>query len=374
MGSPIVLSILLPTLRDQNYLRTNPYIVPACWMAITGLFAFQFATCGPAIRFKHWLTEKCAYVDSHRDWWAKVRLTTYGVGLNLIVIVLGLLAIEWCVALTASIQHLAITSQSSPSGAQTTTKALTKAELEDALKGLEATLKSVPQTKTSRSPRRISDLHIIFKHTPLLTKERRHLISERMDHFYDYLVEAGFSPTREISIGTIQGKTFAAAISEPGPAYMNPVSIPEERIDDPATPIQAYAMYCFPKLFDANNPNRGDENRRLRIALVYQGYFVASFCGARPPMGKSDISQWISALWKIRQEISVQASDELCFFAFRTFNEVVSLNLKEEFSESLYHSITEAQHVFDNYDSTSQDRRTKIYKILADSGLTPLAH
>jgi len=104
-ATSVVLSLLLPTLRDQAYLRESPYILPGLWMLTTLFYMILAITSEPAIKLNKWLAVLCDYVDIRSGW--KVKPTILGVRLSVIFIVLEVFTIQWCLSLSANIQHLA---------------------------------------------------------------------------------------------------------------------------------------------------------------------------------------------------------------------------------------------------------------------------
>jgi len=171
---------------------------------------------------------------------------------------------------------------------------------------------------------RPKQLTLVFKSSPLFTPERKERIAAGMESFYTYLSQLGLIAPKEIppiGIGTGAGGTYRSVFSYPGTVYLDSVIIPEKAVDDSMAPVRAYAMYCFPFLIHANDITKAGWTRRGMAGWIFEAYFISSFAGKRPASGESDVSNWVSALWDIRQLYGQEFTDTATALALKAFND-----------------------------------------------------
>jgi hypothetical protein len=111
-----MLSLLAPTLRDQGYLKDNAYILPLMELAVTVLCLVLILTTKSALTVIHSLEHRCCFADERQrhNLIRRVKPTRIGIFASIGVFLVGLLSVQWCLTLAASVTHLAAANTTAP--------------------------------------------------------------------------------------------------------------------------------------------------------------------------------------------------------------------------------------------------------------------
>jgi hypothetical protein len=167
----------------------------------------------------------------------------------------------------------------------------------------------------STRPKQQKTVKIHFKESPLLTEQRRHVIQNEIDGFYEYLSAIGFQVPKELPPLGVRNVVSETIVTH-GTRYDEQVNLPEDGLDNPEVIRRVYANHVFRRMFLTGNrepfgPFGGP------TPSIFTDYYVSSFKGENSNRGddsKWAQAKWVNAVWDIRTEYSQDFSDRLLFY------------------------------------------------------------
>jgi hypothetical protein len=170
-----------------------------------------------------------------------------------------------------------------------------------------------PQPTSKPESRSTSKVRLIFKDSPLFTKERRQKIGDRLQGFHDYLARVGFDPPLDIPpIEVTPGRhTVVGLFDGSGNPYEGYLRIGELNINEPRGLIFIYANHLFRLLLSGTT--FPDEFLKTSTVMLFSTYYTDSYLG----QCTSSTYIWANALWEIREKCGKEFMDSVLFYTYK---------------------------------------------------------
>jgi hypothetical protein len=167
-------------------------------------------------------------------------------------------------------------------------------------------------------PRRQLVVEIIFKDSPLWTKQRKKDFSEALDDFYLYLRGIGFTTfSRTIPpIGFAHTNINTSGGQIGADVYYSSIWLSDETADQPRTAVQVYSSYIFNNSILWDDTVNVPHDYKEDAAVIFACYFASSFGNKNIcPEGWPN-QKWLDATWDIRKQCGQDSTDKLMFYMF----------------------------------------------------------
>jgi hypothetical protein len=175
-------------------------------------------------------------------------------------------------------------------------------------------------TKSPATHQHKAEIRLIFKDSPLFTPERKAHISAVIESFYRYLCGVGFTLPADIPpLGARPGRSISSAAIIPGSIYDAHLSLPEDKIDDPALIRALYSQWVFQDVIFGAYLVQGwpfsDD-----LATIYSCYYLSSFVDRDLCDYNWRNGEWVRALWDIRRAEGKQFTDKALLYTIKAWD------------------------------------------------------
>jgi hypothetical protein len=167
-------------------------------------------------------------------------------------------------------------------------------------------------------PSRQLVVEIIFKDSPLWTKQRKKEFSEALDDYYLYLRGIGFTTfSRAIPpIGFAHTNISTSGGSIGADVYYSSIWLSDETADQPAAAVQVYSGYLFNNAILYDDTVTFPRDYKENAAAIFACYFDSSFRNKNVcPEGWPN-QKWLDATWDMRHQCGQDSTDKLMFYTF----------------------------------------------------------
>jgi hypothetical protein len=241
-------------------------------------------------------------------------------------------------------------------------------------------LPSSPSAAVHHEEPHKSIVALVFKNSPLFTRERKERIQRTIDDYYVYLTSIGFDLPKDLPpFGLMPGNIVIAGGGlgmvtggVPPPPYVMSMYIPENSVDNQETIRVMYSSNVFSRLMapidTVHQEPRSDYMGR--VVTIFSCYYRSSFVGKEMCAWKdSPMYYWNVGLWNVRKKIGKDFTDKLLFYAFKMWA-VMPEQPSAGFDQFFEHKLRYGYGVIGN---PAKDDYAIIREILVTTGVVGLA-